>query len=163
MPKILKMPSKAELPDGAHRSFVEEMHLHYREAGRPSLREIATWIAQANNDEKTEMAGTASVETVRRVLSGTSIPRRWPTVEAILLAFCGLADRDPDQPRWDETHFNAEPVSFRTSLKQKWNEALDDEERLPSLPPRPQPPPPPSQNSDPWAISKSSFDEEPPF
>jgi hypothetical protein len=155
------MPSKQQLPDGPHREFVEELFAHFREAGRPTLRDIASWIAQANEDEKTEMPGTASVETIRRVMLGATIPRRWPTVEAIFLALCGIAGRDPEQDRWDDY----ESESFKPFLKRKWNEALDDEEQLRTLPPPPRPKPPTTwPEPDPWSTTtSSSFDDEPPF
>jgi hypothetical protein len=91
--KILRMPNTETLHKGARREFVEEFFLHYREAGRPTVRTVADWIR--DNDS---LSGTASAETVRRVLAGLTVSRNWATVEAILYAFCALGP-GPTQPR----------------------------------------------------------------
>lgn len=41
MPRKLLMPSKGELPSGPLRKFVKELHVHFRNAGRPSPAQIA--------------------------------------------------------------------------------------------------------------------------
>ncbi|GAA0811919.1 hypothetical protein Sya03_56990 [Spirilliplanes yamanashiensis] len=160
------MPTKAELPEGPRREFVEELFTHYREAGRPPLRTIARWIQE--NWEARSLRGTASTETIRRTLTGTVVPRNWSTVEAILEALCGLAGRDPGEDRWpDDNWVN---YSFKDELKKRWNSVLDHyETELPTLPPRPSPPAPAPRSSfgDPWATApaptSSRFDDEPPF
>jgi hypothetical protein len=45
---------------------------YYREAGRPTLREIGDVIAGRD-----DLAGTASKETIRRMLQGISVPAQW--------------------------------------------------------------------------------------
>jgi hypothetical protein len=162
---MMRMPSKEQLPNGPHRSFVEELFVHYREAGRPTLREIAKWINE--HQETLNLRGTASTETIRRILSGTVVPRTWLTVETILEALCGLADRSVEEDRWPEDQWSDR--TFRDVLKQRWNEVIDHEENLPQLPPRPAPPAPTTTsgnaNNDPWAslASHPGFDDEPPF
>lgn len=165
MPRVLGMPSKEQLPDGPQRRFVEELFVHYREAGRPALREIAAWITE--NAESRDLRGTASTETIRRVLSGTVIPRRWATVETILEALCGIARRSTDEQRHESYDRWETPVTFKEELKKRWNAVLDQaDENLPELPPRPAPPPePPSRIlADPWAsVPLGTSPEEPPF
>ncbi|MGC9670941.1 hypothetical protein ACNTMW_30890 [Planosporangium sp. 12N6] len=162
---MLRLPSTGRLPDGPHRSFVEEFFMHYREAGRPPLRVIATWI-QVNADSR-DLPGTASTETIRRVLTGVSVPRTWLTVETILEALCGIAGRSTGEERWPEDNSSA---TFKDALKERWNAALDHYEAdLPTLPPRPSPisaSAPSSQFGDPWASvqpARSPFDDEPLF
>jgi hypothetical protein len=160
MPRILRMPPKEVLPDGPRRAFVEELFVHYREAGRPPLRQVAMWIK--NNED---LKGTASSETIRKVLAGAVVPRAWFTVEAILEAFAALADRNLEEMRWPEDNWSE--VTLRGELKKRWNAVLDDYEGdVPALPPKPSPPPaPPSNFDDPWAQAAPprKFDEEPPF
>jgi hypothetical protein len=165
MPKVLRMPPKTQLPDGPHRQFVEELFMHYREAGRPTLRKIAKWID--DHADSRDLRGTASTETIRRALSGTAVPRNWLTVDTILEALCGLADRSTDEDRWPDDNWSDR--TFKDELKQRWNAAIDHaEEDLPELPPRPAPRAPvqPSGSDDPWttAAPPSKFDDdEPPF
>lgn len=154
------MPPKAVLPEGPRRAFVEELFTHYREAGRPTLRQIESWIR--DNDD---LPGTASTETVRRVLLGAVVPRTWATVDAILQALCALADRSADEDRWPEDNWSE--VTLRGELKKRWNAVLDDYEGdVPMLPPKPSPAPAArSSFDDPWAdvTPRGNFDEEPPF
>ncbi len=166
MPKALRMPSKSELPDGPRREFVEELFIHFREAGRPTLRAIAKWIE--DNADGRDLRGTASTETIRRVLAGAVIPRSWYTVETILEALCSLASRSTDEDRWPDDDWSN--CTFKDELKKRWNAVLDDADDLPRLPPRPEPTPPPAQSShgadDPWAMAApagSAFADEPPF
>src|SRR5437763_1984985 len=105
VPKMLMLPKEAQLPKGSRRDLVEELFLHYREAGRPTLRAISAWIDQKNANEETELGASASIETIRRVMTGVVVPRNWKTVEVIFLALCGIAERDPEQDRWDD-HYN---------------------------------------------------------
>src|SRR4051812_15677149 len=93
MPRLLRLPSRDVVPDGARREFLEEIFFYYREAGRPTLDEISDQITAG------EFAGTTSRETVRRTLSG-SVPSRWSTAEAIFLVLCSAAGRDPEEYRW---------------------------------------------------------------
>ena len=157
------MPSKDVLPEGPRRAFVEELFTHYREAGRPTLRQIESWIR-----DNEDLPGTASTETIRRVLTGVVVPRTWATVDAILQAFCALAERSPDEDRWPEDNWSE--VTLRGELKKRWNAVLDDYEGdVPTLPPKPSPPPAPTPRGnfeDPWAAvtpARGNFDEEPPF
>lgn len=158
MSRMLKMPSEAELPDGPHRRFVEELFVHYRAASRPTLREIAKWIK--DHQDAQDLRGTASTETIRRVMNGTSVPR-WFTVETILEALCGLAGRSTDEERSPDDEWSS--FTFKDELRQRWNAVIDQPEKdLAELPPRPKPPQP-SEN-DPWAVAKpSTFADEPPF
>ena len=138
MAPTLRMPSLQDLPRGPRRDLVEELFIHFRAAKRPTLREIDEAI-KADDDFK----ATASRETVRRMLNGTVISRRWQAVEAVFVTLCRMANRDPDAPREADDH---DPRSFEEAMEQAWHEAVDA--------------PPPGQISkaaDPWAT------DEPPF
>ncbi|WP_327740401.1 hypothetical protein OG749_17025 [Streptomyces nojiriensis] len=90
MPKILRIPSSEELPEGAPRAFVEALFELYGEAGRPTLREIADQVEAIN--EASETGGTASRETVRRMLQGR-VPASWKSTRVALMALCHFAER----------------------------------------------------------------------
>jgi hypothetical protein len=64
----------------------------YRAARRPPLRTIASEIHASGSP------GQPSIETIRRMLQGDTVPARWPTVEATCLALCNLAGWDPVRP-----------------------------------------------------------------
>jgi hypothetical protein len=113
----IRMPSTYDLPEGPRREFVEELFAYYRDAGRPTLRHISDFIA--TNDD---LAGTASKETVRRMLLGLTVPAQWETAHTVFLALCHLAAHDPDENRqtddWGE--------SRRSVFKHLWNNAIDE-------------------------------------
>ncbi|MFI9811407.1 hypothetical protein [Saccharothrix variisporea] len=96
---------------------MEELFSYYRDAGRPTLRHISDFIA--TNDD---LAGTASKETVRRMLQGLTVPAQWETAHTVFLALCHLAGHDPDESRqtdgWGETR--------RSVIKDLWNSAIDE-------------------------------------
>jgi hypothetical protein len=144
MPRVLRMPPFSELPDGPHRDFVEELFVHYRTAGRPTLRAISGWIG-----EHDELPGTASAETIRRVLGGKVQPT-WGTATTILHALCALAGQDVRAVRWPEDSFRDE-MSLEDVLRDRWNTMIDAE----PLAARPAP-------IDPWASPQGAM-EEPPF
>ncbi|WP_420082850.1 hypothetical protein ACN6AT_37660 (plasmid) [Streptomyces sp. JL4002] len=113
------MPTLDELPEGAVRLFVEEIFFHYREAKRPSLREI-----QADLAEPEMLAGTASRETIRRTLRGENVPTRWTTVHAVLTALCGRSGIEPDSMRYaDAEHFPH--TTYEDALHQLWDDAME--------------------------------------
>ena len=80
MARSLRMPSLQVLPNGPRRRFVDELHEYYRAAKRPTLREVSELI---RNDD--ELRGTASKETIRRMLLGEVVPASWHTVNAVFL------------------------------------------------------------------------------
>ncbi len=134
MAPIIRMPTTDELPDGPRRRFAGELFELFRAANRPTLRVISKAA------EREDLPGTASRETIRRMLQGTIVPR-WKTVETVFLVLCELAGQDPDAGRWEMQNFDDPPPSYRQALKDAWNDAVDD---LPG-PPRREPAP------DPWA------------
>ena len=69
------------------------------------MRQITAYISDH------ELPGTASKETIRRVLQGTRVPVQWLTAEAIFLALCALARTDPESTYWDDqiNHYSAPP------------------------------------------------------
>lgn len=148
MPTILAMPTSEAVPEGPRRKFLEELFVHYREAGRPTLRVIAKWIK--DHEEDRALRGTASTETIRRMMKGDVVPRNWPVVEAVLEALCDLGDRSSDEERWQDDDWQSReeptPWTFKDELRRRWNAALDqqhgeDPDQLPRLPPRPVPTP----------------------
>jgi len=68
MARSLRMPAPHVL-QGLRREFVEKLFEYYRAAKRPMLREISGLIR-----EDDELVGTASRETIRRMLLGEVIP-----------------------------------------------------------------------------------------
>jgi hypothetical protein len=115
MARVLRMPSEEELAPGTVRDFVLLLFALYRAADRPTLREISKAVEDGN------YRGTASTETVRRMLRGDSVPR-WETVEAVFEALCNLAEWDPDG-QWK---IDGTLGIGRTVMKRRWNRALDE-------------------------------------
>jgi hypothetical protein len=74
MPKVLRMPN---LPRRPRRNLVVLLFFLYKEACRPSLEVIADQIQREDRD------GTASRETIRRLLLGKVVPANWNTVETV--------------------------------------------------------------------------------
>lgn len=160
MAQVLRMPDEATLPDGPRRKFVVELFMYYRDAGRPALRIITDGIAEKFD------AFTASRETIRKMLRGTTVPVNWEVVEGVLTVLCARADVDPDSPRWPE-EFDADEVTHRQNLRNLWNDALD-------TPPLDTPPVQRSSDpwDDPWSTGSSgpaerpdawTYSDEPPF
>ncbi len=151
MPRIVRTPTKQELPEGAIRDFVEELFNLYREAHRPTLRQISQRIERSDSD------ATASPETIRRMLRGTTVPS-WPIVQAVFYALCEMGGVDPYTER--DSGYN-EPTR-RELIEIRWNQALDD--------PEPQPVARAGYSgraeADPWATAEAKaggFADEPPF
>jgi hypothetical protein len=139
MPRIIRMPSGNVLPAGGRRSFLYEVFRLYRQAGSPALKEVEKWIKENDN-----LDGTASSETIRRLLTLGKPPYRWHTAEAVILAFCHFARIDPEDDQRFSTEF--EDVSFVDHMRFLWGEAMDEDPD--AAPPQPSP-------KDPW--------DEPPF
>lgn len=143
--------------------------------GSSSLTRTQVRPLASRNRSLTRRKSDSSTSRVTRLCSAyaVSTPRHcvWPgdstmvTVDAILQAFCALADRSPDEDRWPDDDWSE--VTLRGELKKRWNAVLDDYEGdVPTLPPKPSPPPAPRGNfEDPWAAVTPGrhFDEEPPF
>lgn len=146
MARVMRMPSEAELPPGTVRDFVEVLHVLYRDARRPALRKISTAIERADG-----IRGTASTETIRRMLHGSTVPAQWETVEAVLLAFCVLASIDPR----DTLDLDGEQQSIGNHVLYRWHRALDEPDRRYGRP----------AIEDPWTtgFGGSGAPNEPPF
>jgi hypothetical protein len=144
VPRIIRMPSEEELPKGTVRDFAWTLFWLYTRAHRPALRDISETIRK--NDD---LRGTASPETIRKMLRGTTVPANWATVDAVFTTLCDLAGRSSDwRVDWDGVK---KPV-YR-QVEDTWHRALDYPDwYYESEPPRPEPPP-----EDPWA------DDDPPF
>jgi len=149
MSRVLRMPTPDELPSGQRRNFVEELHHHYRAAGRPVLRDL----------EQPLKMSAVSRETARRLLRGETLSR-WISVEAVFEALCAISKTDPDRPRWAAEWNNDDDRSSRQYLRDLWNDAVDEPPR--ALPTR-------RSAVDPWATPRQAQGgygasaEEPPF
>jgi hypothetical protein len=150
------MPSENEVPSGAHRDLLREIFHMYRLAGRPVLRDI---VAQA---KQMDLTGTASQETIRRVLKGTTVPERWDTMYAVYAPLCAIADIDPDA-LYEEEHGGydgPEVVTHKEVLKRRWNSVVDGDDVAHYVPSRTkvEPRSTPGAQSLPYDLS-----DEPPF
>lgn len=166
MARTIPMPSKAELPEGPRRDFVQELRRYYRAAGRPPLRQISTAIERHADPEISKV--TASAETVRRMITGKVLPVERDRVRSVFIVFCELGGIDPEASRWDEYDRYDEHETNWQYVQRLWDTALEDEADAPPFP-RPTPPPPepalPRSNArqeDPWA-SDARYSDEPPF
>jgi hypothetical protein len=123
MARTMRFPSEAELPPGPVRDFAELLFWLYRQAHRPALRDVSEAIRRNDN-----LHGTASPETIRRMLLGTTVPVRWAIVEAAYLTLCDLAGLEPDDAGADNPDPWAAdpPPSIRSRIENAWHEVLDD-------------------------------------
>jgi hypothetical protein len=121
MARTMRFPSEAELPPGAVRDFAELLFWLYRQAHRPALRDISEKIRRNEY-----LHGTASPETVRRMLLGTTVPARWAIVEAVYLTLCNLAGLDPDDAGPANPMHWGDPPSIRRLLEDAWHKVMDD-------------------------------------
>jgi hypothetical protein len=113
MAPIIRMPSESELPPGPMRYIVEQLFELYRDARRPTLRQISQEISRS------DVRGTASTEMIRRMLRGIAVPSQWATMEAVVTALCTMSGRPPTS-YW---------FSHKRDLQRAWNEVLDDSDR----------------------------------
>ncbi|MFD7678477.1 hypothetical protein [Streptomyces sp. NPDC060187] len=130
------MPGKDVLPPGPKRDFVSELYVHYREAGRPPLPEIAARTGK----QAPAASRKVSRETIRRLLTGTTTSQ-WAVVDAVFRALCEMQGRDPDGRRWPESEDDrwddSPPATCREHLRRLWNNDIDglDRDEEPSAPP----------------------------
>jgi hypothetical protein len=110
------MPSQSDLPRGARRNFTEQLFSLYKEARRPGLREISAAVPD-------DSPGTASTETIRRMLRGKTVPAHWQTVDAVFTALCQLAGVDPDEDLGDGFR---DRTTRRELVEDAWHRALDE-------------------------------------
>jgi hypothetical protein len=172
---MLRMPSKADLPDGTRREFVAELFIYFKEAGRPTPARIAATTSSMQNPLP------VSRETIRRLLKGETIST-WERVDAVLRALCEIGGMDPDRRRWPESDNwqDDDPTTCRERLRQLLDDDIDgvEPENVPApVPParsnsgwggsRTQPP-----QGDPWATTpkpaptapaNGGYSDEPPF
>lgn len=153
MPRKLLMPSKGELPSGPLRKFVEELHVHFRNAGRPSPAQIARRSEWFEDGEGVKV----SRETVRRLLKGETISS-WPTVRAVHQALCELADQDHTQLRF-QSEYSEDTRTLREYIRDLWNEAVEGETADP--PPNiSEPGPVPEQSGQPGSWPRFASDQQ---
>jgi hypothetical protein len=118
MARTMHLPSERELPPGPVRDFAELLFWLYRRAHRPALRDISERIRR--NDD---LHGTASPETIRRMLLGTTVPVKWAIVEAVYLTLCDLAEMDPFSKK---VRLGEDVGSVRSFVEDAWHNVLDN-------------------------------------
>jgi hypothetical protein len=124
---------KPQLPDGPCRRFVDHLWVIYNLADYPALQTVSARIRSLEG-----LAGTASHETIRRVMSRGDVPRHWATVEAIYVALCSMAhpEIDPDAHEDDgEGHYgfrdSEPPETGRDITRRLWREAYEAQDEVP--------------------------------
>jgi hypothetical protein len=113
------------------------------------LREISDRI------RRSDLPRTASTETIRRMLRGTTVPASWDTVYTVLYVLCELAGRTPDSLL---THDGTEGRAG-WHLERLWHEALDDPTPRYAQRESGYQPPPAPWDSD----GQATYTDEPPF
>lgn len=154
MVQVLRKPQESSLSP-ARWEFVKELWFHHEAAGRPKLDLIMQGIKVFN--EMHETGGTASTETIRKMLKGETVPVEWSRVRATLYALCEMAGTDPTKPT--EVYGYGEVPSTEEELRRLWGQALDDPLRG-----KPAPPPvaaPARRRGGDWG--SSTYPSEPPF
>jgi hypothetical protein len=121
------MPADDELPPGPVRAFVAELFDLYKDAHRPTLRKISTVIR-----DNPDVDGTASPETIRRMLSGRTVPTSWSTVNAVFVGLADIAGFEYDIRVSDPDAFESRGVQWRRLIERRWHAALDDAPVRPS-------------------------------
>ncbi|MFL6123204.1 hypothetical protein [Actinophytocola sp.] len=112
MRQPIELPPLSLLPPSPLRALVETLHGLYQQADKPPLRAIDEWIvAHPEHD------GAISRESIRRLLVGINVPRRWESARSVFLALCALAGANPDEHartfrrQWQEVV--ADPMAAR--------------------------------------------------
>ena len=150
MVQVLRKPQESSLSEERWQ-FVNELWFHHEAAGRPKLELIMRGIEVFN--EKNLTGGTASTETIRKMLKGQTVPVDWSRVRATLYVLCGMAGTDPKGYPEDSGY---DPPTYEENLRRLWSRALDDPQRG-----KPAPPPKrPSVDSGGWG---GGYSDEPPF
>lgn len=92
MARSIRMPSLEELPPGPQRRFMETLFRLWVDAGMPTMEKVSQ-AANAAPPQK----GAASKETVRKMLTGKTVPHTWQNVEAVFVGLSKMAGVDPDR------------------------------------------------------------------
>ncbi|GLU47517.1 hypothetical protein [Nocardiopsis ansamitocini] len=92
MARSIRMPSQEELPTGARRRFMEMLFRLWVDADMPIMEKVSEAASATPPQE-----GAASKETVRKMLTGKTVPHSWKNAEAVFLGLSAMAGRDPDR------------------------------------------------------------------
>lgn len=153
MVQVLRKPQESSLSQ-VRWQFVNELWFHHEAAGRPKLESIMRGIDVFNEKNPTNGGGTASTETIRKMLKGTTVPVNWARVRATLYVLCEMAGTDPKE--YPEGGGGYDPPTHEENLRHLWSRALDDPQRG-----KPAPPSPPRERPrGGWGAGDS---DEPPF
>lgn len=122
MAKTIRMPTVDELPPGPRRRFMEILYRLWSEAGMPPATEVSQLVAN------TDVAGSASKETIRKMLSGETVPKAWGNAEAVFVVLSQMAQVDPDRLvlyHGDVEDFDPEPEpeAARAVFRRLWTAA----------------------------------------
>jgi hypothetical protein len=142
--RIIRLRDEKDLRPGTVRDFAILLHYLYRRAHRPPLRDISEAI------RRKDLKGTASPETIRRMLTGVSVPAQWATVEAVYLTLCDLALLEP----YDHlVKHNNKSLPVAEHIEEAWHSALEDPDYF--------------YDDNPWGRADGGFgtgtSDEPPF
>lgn len=167
MARSIRMPSPEELPAGPQRRFMETLFRLWVDAGMPTMEGVSEAVTSAPPQE-----GSASKETVRKMLTGKTVPHSWQNAEAVFLGLSMMADLNPERlVRYTETpdddyysELIPDPTPARAVFRQLWADARGVttyqhgtmQDYTPS----------PEQSPDPWDKhfrAGSGFTPEPPF
>lgn len=132
MPRRMRKPL---LDYGPRQRFVDRLWAAYGQADYPALQVVSDKI------DEIETAGTASHETIRRIMSRGDVPRRWSTADAIYVALCAMADPvidpegldDDEDGGWSSNSFrNQEPSETRREIMHRlWRAAYEAPDEVP--------------------------------
>ena len=126
MPRYIRMLNEDQLPDGPRREFVAKLYEYYERAEFPSLQVISDRCSELTERDD-RLRGSASRETVRRMLTGSSVREGvplWESVEVVYRALCDLAGQDPDASYQWTNGYEAETIKFLDELRDAWKQAL---------------------------------------
>lgn len=151
MARSIRMPSQEELPLGPQRRFMETLFRLWVDAGMPTMEAVSQAAGAAPPQE-----GAASKETVRKMLTGKTVPHDWQNAEAVFLGLSTMAGFDPDRLVVHTDDMNGygpdpEPEPARMVFRRFWADARGVTDYQHGTMEDYTPPPPRSKQEDPWA------------
>jgi hypothetical protein len=87
---MIKIPGEDDLPSGAHRNLLTNLHDLYRRAGFPGIKSISNASTRLNDN-----CDIISHQGVSNILSGKSIPR-WSKLESLVIVLASLDVTRPE-------------------------------------------------------------------
>ncbi|WP_042370518.1 hypothetical protein [Streptacidiphilus neutrinimicus] len=125
MPRYIQMLGEDQLPEGPRRDLVARLQDYYEKAGLRPVQEISAKCQELTEKDE-RLRGTASRETVRRMLNGssvlTSVPH-WENVELVYRALCDFAGQDPDASYEWHHGYDSGTAKYLDDLREAWSAA----------------------------------------